>query len=175
MKQFYISISNKNYNHIIKILSIISICFFALPLFGQQGPLLQNLKYRINRLRAINYNINGGSQFEQYDWASGNVKSNGTNGNLGAGYFFTKSTDQILLTANTSLYSSLATGKVIAINEERSNRNFNVSPSINVLNKWFAKNYFTELGAVAIYNYSSSKYLQMNPTNKEKVTRTITL
>lgn len=151
-----------------KILSAISICFFALPLFSQQGPLLQNFKYRINRFRAINYNINGGSQFEQYDWTPGNVKSSGTNGNIGAGYFFTKSTDRILLTANAGLYSSVATGKSISQSVERTNRNFNVSPSINVLNKWFAKNHFTELGAVASYNYGRSKNRQLTPANKEK-------
>ena len=151
-----------------KILSTISVCFFVLPLFSQQGPLLQNFKYRISRFRAINYSVNGGSQFEQYNQVPMDAKNSSASGNLGAGYFFTKSTNRILLTANGGLNTSFGTGKSITQSYERTNRNFNAFPSIYVLNKWFTKNHFTELGAMAYYNYGRSNFRQEIPANKEK-------
>jgi len=130
--------------------------------------LLQNFKYRINKYRAISYSKNGSSQFEQYNQVPMDVKNSYASGNLGAAYYFIKSTERILLTANTGLYSSVAAGKAITQSAENTSSNFNVAPSINVLHKWLAKNNVTELGAIVNYNYGSSKYRQTNPVNKEK-------
>jgi len=152
-----------------KILPTIAVCILALPLFSQQGPLLQNFKYRISKYRAINYSINGSSQFAQYNQGIGNFKNSASNGSFGAGYFTTRSTDRILLTASYSLYSFFQSYKSSSpFVENLTNRSFNVSPSVNVLNKWFAKNHFTELGVAANYNYGINKNRNTNPVNVDK-------
>lgn len=132
-------------------------------LYSQQDTLLKKFKYRINNYRAITLNISGGGQFINSEFGTGSHKNNSSSGNLGASYYTLKSTDRILLTMSGSASSYFNTGKTEDPTSKSKNRSFFGSSQFSVLNKWFNKNMFTELGAdISGAIYSNKNILSIN-------------
>jgi hypothetical protein len=151
-----------------QVLPTIALCLLAHTLFSQQGPLLQKFKYRISNFQGFSYSIGGNSGYDKYNAGSDEHEHSSVSGSMGANYFKIKSTDKILLSASGSLFSSYSGSKAILPGEVNTNKNFNLNPSVNVLNKWFAENHFTELGATAYSSYSSYKHPDSSPYGTEK-------
>ena len=145
---------------------VLSISF--LPAFSQQDSLLKKFKYRINHYRAIDFNISGSSQLNRFPVIAGTVTNSSSTGSFGASYYTVKSTDRILLTTATYLYSN--------INSARSENSTGVSkysafsgfPNITILNKWFSKNKFTELGATIFTSMNTNKNADGNNPGSSK-------
>ena len=143
---------------------VLSISF--LPAFSQQDSLLKNFKYRIDHYQAIGLNVSGGGNYRKFNYPLGNQKYSVSSGGFGASYYSFKSTDKKQLTTSGALYSSFNSAKSTSVNDFTKDRNFSISPSFSVLNKWFSKNNFVELGAGGNENYSSSKHTGTNYPGK---------
>ena len=142
-----LSLSKTNLtNRIRKIYATLVLSIAITNFFSQQTLVLKNFKYRINNYRAINYSLNSGTQLNSTTLPPGNFTTSSASGAAGANYFTTKSTDKILLTASGSLYSSFYSGKSETPIDENTSKNFYVMPRLHVLNKWYGKKLFTELG-----------------------------
>ena len=126
-------------------------------LFAQQDSLLKNFKFRIDHFRAINYAVNAGSQFEQFDFISGSQKNSTSSGLAGASFFCLKSTDKILLNTSAGLFGSLSGGKSENKTDVSTFKNFSAAPRFSVLNKWFSKKMFTVLGTAISGNFYKTK------------------
>jgi hypothetical protein len=123
--------------------------------FSQHDSLLKIFKYRIDKFRAINLNANGGSQYSKNEFATGINKNSSSAGVFGANFNTVKSTDKILLTTSGAISSYFNSGKSENITSVNKSRSFSVGAQYSILNKWFAKKMFTELGAgVSGNNYS---------------------
>jgi|GEM_PF-1941273 len=146
----------------IKIYFTLVLAILVSNLFSQQHLVLKNFKYRIDTYRAINYSLNSGARLNSASFQSGNNKNSSASGAGGVSYYTIKSTDNILFTATGGINSSLYTGKTERPNEVNTSQHFNVTPQINVLNKWYNKNRFTELGLNVSANYRSSKEVGNN-------------
>jgi hypothetical protein len=140
-----------------KTLLQVLLSLFALPIFAQPDSLLKKFKYRIDNFRAINFNFSGGSQFNERDLGSGRQKNGAATGGIGATYFINKSTDRILLTASAGMYGSFNSAKSEDPVTRNINNSFSTAPQLSILNKWFTKNMFTELGAVISGNFFRTK------------------
>ena len=132
-------------------MKITLLCFLAavsfLPVFGQQDSVLKNFKFRNANFRAVNFNIGGGSQYNKSELASGTIKNSSAGGSLGAGYYTAKSTDRILLTGSALVNVNFNTNRSSSPGGTDKNRHFSVQPVARILNKWYSKNNFIELGA----------------------------
>ncbi len=140
-----------------KIYATLVLSIAITSLFSQQTLVLKNFKYRINTYRAINYSLNSGSQLTSTTLPPGNFKNSSASGDAGVNYFTTKSTDKILLTATGGLNASFYSGKSETPMEENTSKSFSLMPRIFVMNKWFGKKLFTELGADVSTYYRSGK------------------
>ena len=145
-----------------KTLLILLLSFSVFPSFGQQDSLLKNFKYRINYYRAIIFDIGAGTQFNKSEFTTGINKNNSSAGNFGAYYYSVKSTENRLLTTNAQLNSYFSASKSSTRSTDNSSSNFGGYPRITVLNKWFSKNKFTELGADISSGIGASKYEFVN-------------
>lgn len=145
---------------------LLSIAFFSA--FSQQDSLLKNFKYRIDHYQAIGLNVSGGSNYNKISYPSGNQKNSGSSGGFGASYYSFKSTDKIQLTTNGALTSSFSLGKSTSANDVSKDRNFSINPSLSILNRWFSKNNFVELGAGGNENYNTSKHVGINYPGKNR-------
>jgi hypothetical protein len=142
-----------------KTLLIITLSIFVQDLFSQSDSLLKTFKYRIDNYKAINLSVGGSSQFQKSEFVSNRYKNSSAGGGFGASYYTVKSTENIFLTTEGSLYSSFSTGKAEDTAITNKARNFSVAPQFSILNKWFfIKNIFTELGA----DLSTSLYTNKN-------------
>jgi hypothetical protein len=139
---------------------VLSIAFFSA--FSQQDSLLKNFKYRIDHYQAIGLNVSGGSDYRKFNYPSGTQKNSASSGGIGASYYAFKSTDKIQLTTSGALYSSFISGKSTSVNDVSKDRNFSISPSFSILNKWFSGNNFVELGAGGNENYNKRKNTGIN-------------
>ena len=152
-----------------KILPVIALCMLTQTLFSQQGPLLQKFKYRIDHYRAVDLNLNGNGYFDQSNLAGGNISNRSSSGNLGAAWYSIKSTDRILLATTARFGVAFSGAKSNGTSSENSNTGFAVSPYVSVLNKWYRKNMFTELGATGSSNNRYDKFAQTgSPDSKYK-------
>jgi hypothetical protein len=147
---------------------VLSISF--LSAFSQQDSLLKNFKYRIDHYQAINFNMGGSGSLSNYDDGFHSTNNHSSGGNFGGNFYSVKSTDRILLTTTANLGTSLSVDKSTSTGTTNKNTSLSVAPNITVLNKWFSKNKFTELGA-ELYSYgysnkSSSDGAQYN-SNKQ--------
>ncbi|MBP6025371.1 hypothetical protein [Ferruginibacter sp.] len=140
-----------------KTLLLLLLSIFALSIFAQPDSLLKKFKYRIDNLKALNFNFSGSSQFNERDLGSGRQKNGASSGSLGATYFITKSTDRILLTGSASMNGIYLRSKAKDPTITNTNKSFFSTPRVVVLNKWFAKNIFTELGADISGDFFNSK------------------
>jgi hypothetical protein len=128
----------------------------CLSAFSQQDSLLKNFKYRIDHYQAFNFNIGGSGVFNNRDTGFHNEKSHSSGFSFGGDYYSVKSTDRILLTTTLNFTSSLGTGRTKYTGVDNKNTNLYASPNVTVLNKWFTKKVFAELGAdISSYGYTS--------------------
>jgi hypothetical protein len=119
--------------------------------------LLKKFKYRIDNFRAIGFNADAGSQFAETDLFSGKQTNSSSGGDLGVSYYTTKSTDRILLTASAGVYGSFNRSKSDDQITRNTNHSFSTVPQLSLLNKWFTKKMFTELGTNMYANYYTQK------------------
>jgi len=150
--------------------TILILTFFlsAYDLYSQHDSLLKTFKYRVNHYREINFNIGGGTDADKREFGAGEYKSNASSGNLGASWYHIKSTDRILLTITGNAGFAFSSGKTKDPVREIKSRNFFGSSQFSVLNKWFRKNLFTEIGADLFGHNNANKYTPVNPTGSEK-------
>ncbi len=161
-----------------KALLIPMLSAFFFPAFSQQDSLLKHFKFRNSIYRAVNFNIGGASQFEKADLISGTNKNTNAAGGFGINYYTTKSTDRVLLTASAGLSSSFSAGKSSNSSSVNKGSGFSAGSNVSVLNKWFSKNKFIELGADAgagIYTNKNdiSTYPAIAKNNQGQYTITI--
>ncbi len=140
-----------------KIITLFTICISSLSIFAQPDSLLKKFKYRIDNYRAITLNGSGGSQYSQADLPADTRKNNGASGSLSGGYYFTKSTNEIQLTINTNLTGNLYRSTSKDKTNSNTSKNFSSGAVFSILNRWFYKKIFTELGADISGNFYSSK------------------
>jgi hypothetical protein len=151
-----------------KILLTLLLSSFVLSLFSQEDSVLRNFKFRINRYRAISINIDGGSQFSRAQLGSGKNTNQSSNASTGASFYQTTSTDKILLTMSGNLGTGFNFSKSESPSSIYKNRGYSLSPYFKVLNKWFSRKSFVELGAEAFTSINSSKYTQNTPGYNQK-------
>jgi hypothetical protein len=140
-----------------KTLLFITLLLSVQNLFSQQDSLLKKFKYRIDHYRAVNFYIGGGAQFVKSAPSNINSENSSASGGLGGSYYLLKSTDRILLSLSSSLNTSFYTGHSDNTVSKYKSKNFSALPSISILNKWFSKKLFTELGADASLYYYTGK------------------
>ena len=139
-----------------KTILLVLLSALSSTVFSQQDSLLKKFKYRIEHYRIINLNLNAGSQFNKAQFGSGTTKNAYTAGGFGAGLNKVKSTDRILLTTSGNISSYFNFNRSENITTINKNRNFSAASQFSILNKWFTKKIFTELGAdISASNYSS--------------------
>ena len=147
---------------------------FAIPsllLFSQQYSLLKNFKYRTNTFRAISLGANGGGQYTRTHPVIGPNNYSSGGGSIAASYYTAKSTDKILLTTSTYLYTSFSTTKDNDPTSRFTSKYFEISPGIYALNKWFSRNSFIELGTTVSGNINISKDRSSNDPAASKYDR----
>jgi hypothetical protein len=140
-----------------KIFFLLILIFLSAPVFCQQDSLLKNFKFRNSKFQAINLDIGSISQFNRVELGSGTNKNSNSGGGLGAGYYAAKSTDKLLFTATAGMGANFNFSKSTSTNENNKNNSFTTLPRVSVLNKWFNKNKFIELGAVTNANIYTNK------------------
>ena len=155
-----------------KTLLIVVLFLSVQNLFSQQDSLLKKFKYRIDAYQAVNLYLDGSSQYSKNDVAIGIAKNNSLSSAIGGSRYFLKSTDKILFSSNASLGTNLIYNKSKSTGIEVKNNSFAFQPSISVLNKWFSKNTFTELGIDLNGSIYSSKTTNISnpPSSKSNST-----
>lgn len=149
----------------------IILTLFVLSLFYpafSQDSLLKKFKYRINHYRVITLQASGNAQFNKTDFPANTLKSNAGAGAFGGTYSFTRSTDRILLNFFGGLSTSFGTAKSEDNTDDNRNKSLYYSAYANVSNKWFKRNFFTELGAEFSTNASVNKSTSKNPVTSYK-------
>jgi hypothetical protein len=136
----------------IKTLLLFAFSSSFLPGFSQQDSLLKNFKFRNSNFQAINLDIDGSSQFNRAELGSGNNTNSNSGGGLKASYFTAKSTDRLLFTATAGMAANFNFSKSTSPNESNKSNSFTTFPRVSVVNKWFTKNKFIELGTEATAN-----------------------
>lgn len=119
--------------------------FSANYLYAQNDSLLQHYTYRINNYRAVELSVNGSGQFYKNE-VSDIYKNSSSSGSFGGAYYFTKSTDKILLNASASMNGSFNRAKSDNQSVVNTNSSFAINPHFFLLNKWFVEKYFFEVG-----------------------------
>lgn len=146
------------------------LCAATQALFSQQDSLLKKFRYRIDHYRAIGLNLGSSGGYNESSLVFGTNKSSNFSGNGSAYYGSLKSTDRILLSSNAGLGLSFNTSKSTSASDEYKSTGFSLVPRISVLNKWFSKKIFTELGAELSGNIYSDNNTPANSaaTGKNK-------
>ncbi|MEO6231403.1 MAG: hypothetical protein ABJB11_15880 [Ferruginibacter sp.] len=141
-----------------KILITLGLIVPTISAFCQQDSLLKTFKYRIDTYRAISLGSYAASNYSNIERAVDTQKNSVISAGIGVTYYTTKSTDRILLTSNNSLSVGYSHGKSDDLTNINRYKSFELMPSSSILNKWYSKKYFTELGANIsgnYYNYNS--------------------
>jgi hypothetical protein len=141
-----------------KTLLIVVLFLSVQNVFSQQDSLLKKFKYRIDHYQAINFNAGAGTQFIRSELIATTNKDRGLFGSLGGNYYLLKSTDKMLLNASAGLGTALSVSKSNNISTFQKNSGFSFAPSLSILNKWFTKKMFTELGTDASLQYLTYKH-----------------
>jgi len=140
-----------------QILLLLAGCLPTLAIFSQHDSLLKKFKYRIDQFRAVSFNGGGGSQYQQRVLSSGETINNSSSVNLGGTYFALKSTDLQLLTVSAYVGTHFYRNKNIQPSSSKRNSSFSISPCTSILNKWFTRHRFLELGADINASYNHNK------------------
>jgi hypothetical protein len=151
-----------------KTILILLLFLFAHHLYSQQNSLLKKFKYRINNYRAITLNVGGGGQFSNSKFVAGTHQNNSSGGGLGGSYYLLKSTDRIFLNVSADGGLSFSSDNAKDPISANKNRSFSASSGFSVLNKWFHKNMFAELGADISGNHYANKSSLTNYPGPQK-------
>ncbi|MBL7744265.1 MAG: hypothetical protein JNN00_12385, partial [Chitinophagaceae bacterium] len=153
-----------------KVLPALVLSFCIHTSFAQQDSLLRSFKFRNISYRAVTFDASGGGQFSSTDFPAGKSEGRSGSGSAGASYYVIKSTDRILLNAVASASTGFGSSRSDNSSDEYKNRNFYLAPVFDINNKWFSKNFFTELGTEVSGNIYSSKYTStaFSSENKNK-------
>jgi hypothetical protein len=148
-----------------KTILILSLFLSAYNLFSQQDSVLKNFKFRDVNYRAITFGVSGSGHYNNEQFAGADGKNHGGSGSIGAIYSIVKSTDRILL--NTSVFIGTnynnSKGSNGALNVKH--RTSSISPGLSVLNKWYTRDIFFELGLDGKAYIYSSKDIHTNLSN----------
>lgn len=147
----------------IKLLLFSVLALFILPAFSQQDSLLKNFKFRISQYRALSFDLDGGANYIDADYPAGKSENSGGGLGFGVRYFTTKSTDRILLRQSYSIGSSYSGAKSNSDATGNRSKQFSAGSGVQILNKWFSKNKFIELGADVLGSLSRNKNNNSNP------------
>jgi hypothetical protein len=101
--------------------------------------------------------MDAGGQFSNSKLVPGTHKNNSSGGNLGASYYSVKSTDRIILNFSGGAGMSFSSSNAKDPANTNKNRSFSASPQFSVLNRWFSKKMFTELGTDISGSYNANK------------------
>lgn len=154
-----------------KTILILFLSISSLTLFSQQDSVLKNFKFRNSNYRAITINIGGGSNFSNTELVSGTHKNHNSSGSAGASYYANKSTDRILFNMWGTMYGDFGAGRSKNSFDDYKSRNFSFAPNFSILNKWFSRNFFTELGADMSAQSYNSKSTYIGPSAVQKDNR----
>lgn len=154
-----------------KTLLTVLLSISILPAFSQQDSLLKNFKYRIDYFRAINFNLGTARQLNKDGVSSSTVTNSSTTVGFGASYFAVNSTDKILFITTAYLNGGFSSSRYNYLNSVTKSNNLAILPQINLLNKWFFKNKFIELGADLFTNTYTNKSTVDNPKDLIKSTQ----
>lgn len=140
-----------------KIILILLLFISIHKVYSQEDSLLKKFKFRNVNYRAITFEANGSGEYNNTDYAAGRSKNQTGGGSLRASYYIVKSTDRILLNAYGAFNTSLSGSRSDNSSTDQKHRSFYFFPQAGILNKWFSKKIFTELGAEANMGLSSSR------------------
>ncbi len=140
-----------------KITLLLALNISVVSLFAQADSLLKQFKYRISQFRAVSFNAGGGSQYSRVDFVTNTVKNSASSAGFNGMYYVTKSTDKIQLTATANISSNFSRNKSSDLSNSNKSNNFSAAPQLSILNRWFSKKIFTELGADISADYNSTK------------------
>lgn len=147
-----------------KFILFLSISMSAHNVFSQQDSLLKMFHYRIDHFNAINLNASGGSQFNKTEFVTGSNKNSSSAGGFGVDLNNIKSTDKILLTTSGSISSYFNSNRSENTTYTNKSRNFSAAFQFGILNKWFSRNIFSELGAdILASNFSTRNTSTLYP------------
>ncbi len=152
-------------NYMRKALLILRLFLFVYKTYSQQDPVLRNFTFRNVNYRAITFEVGGSGQYSNVDYTVGKSKGHGSNGVLGGGYRVIKSTDKILLNASANFGAYYSSSRSKNGSTDDRSRSGSFTPGFSVLNKWFSKKNFVELGAEAYRDLSSTKDIFTNSLN----------
>ena len=155
-----------------KTLLIIVLFLSVQNLFSQQDSLLKKFKYRNDHYQAVSLSLDGSSQYFQTDVAAGTAKNKSFGSAISGGYYSLKSTDKRQFSSNAFLGTNFNYNNSKSTGIEVKNNSFAFQPFISVLNKWFSKSTFTELGIDLNGSIYSSKTTNVDnpPSSKSNST-----
>jgi hypothetical protein len=131
-----------------KILSSLAICMIVSQTsYCQQDSLLRKFKFRIGHYQAINLNAATSGNLQQFNPLAATNNNSNFSAGVSAAYSALKSTDRVLLNGTGSLNANVGYNKYNSSSDSRTARNYYLAPAVSILNKWFNKSNFVELGA----------------------------
>ena len=151
-----------------KLLLLAVIFFPSTLLFSQSDSLLKDFKFRNANYRAVNFSLNGGTQYLNTKFVTGESESRSSSATIGAVYQNWKSTDKILFNFSGGLFVSYFNGNNDNVGDETKGRWYSLSPNFSLNNKWFSNKSFLELGADGSANFSNAKYSIEPPYSEQK-------
>jgi hypothetical protein len=147
---------------------ILPLFLLVYNLYSQQNSLLKNFKYRISNYREINFNAGAGSQANNTESVSGDGKSSSSSGNAGVSYYQVKSTDGVLLNVSGNAGLNFGSAQSTDPFNHNTSKSFSGSSQFSILNKWFRKNLFAELGTDLSARDNTNKNTSVNPAASQK-------
>ncbi len=157
-----------------KFLFTLSFTLSCCAVFSQQDSLLKNFKYRIDHYRAVNFNVGAGGNYARFDVPPGHRENSNFSGGLNVSWYSLRSTDRKLSFLTAGLATGYNSNKSDLLYEVAKNRNFQVTPAVNFLNRYFtARNNFLEWGsAISAQAFTSrTKYISQPVAGKDDFTQ----
>ena len=141
-------------------------------LYSQSDSLLKDFKFRNANYRAIRLQVNSAGQYQSVNYSTGpaDVLVSAVQG--AAQFQQSKSTDRRLFNLNAWVTPSFQGGRSDNTTDENKVRSFAISHSLDLNNKWFSGNRFTEIGTAVSANYGSNKNVYDPPNIEQKYKNT---
>jgi hypothetical protein len=124
--------------------------------YCQEKKLLENYTFRIDRFKALDFNIGAGGQ-QQNDYDFRNSTAGAVNAGFYVRFFSIKSTNRLLQTISPGLGLSGGSTKGNNNFENSKLKSLNILPSFFMNNKWYSKNGFVEVGTSFSDAFSTSR------------------
>jgi hypothetical protein len=154
-----------------QILLTLILSFFLQSLFSQGDSLLKKFKFRNINYRAITIDIGGAGQFSSTDFVSGRSKNHGSSGSAGTSYYQVKSTDRVLLNMSGGIYGGFSSARSDNNTNDYRYKSFSLAPQFSLLNKWFSRKLFTELGTDLSVGFYTAKNTDKTLASAQKTDR----